>query len=164
VTSLCPMFWYGDVLRNSQFSRRVYVAHISLFASSPPHLFNHPSTSLSLFPSLTLLLLHVSPTASFHPFSPSPFCHQHPLLIYLTPSHPFSTQNPPPKPNQPVAIAHPTYPQTQPIPTHENPRLQETTAPIPILTLSTPATYKPYIHKPIHPSPYKPLAERVRPR
>lgn len=156
MTSLCPIFWYGDVLRNPQFSRRVYVAHISLFAILLP------ISSIILPRYFLFFLLSLSRSSTFLP--PLHSTPSLPLLSVIPSAHDLSNPisfhslrgNPPPKPNQPVAIAHPTYPQTQPIPTHENPAFQETAVPIPILTLSTPATYKPYIHKPTHQSPYKP--------
>jgi len=157
VTSLCPMFWYGDVLRNSQFSRRVYVAHISLFAILLP-------ISSTILPHYFLFfLLSLSCSSTFlPPFHSTPSL---PLLSVIPSAHDLSNpisfhslrktplQNPTNPSPSPIQLQ---YPQPQPIPTHENPRLQETAVPIPILTLSTPATYKPYIHKPTHQSPYKP--------
>lgn len=133
MTSLCPMFWYGDVLRNSQFSRRVYVAHISLFAILLPISSIILPRYFLFFPSLTLLV----PPRFLH--------HSIPLLLFFsflssTSAHDLSNPisfhslrgNPPPKPNQPVAIAHPTT--VPPNPTHPNarkPRLPRNSRPHP---------------------------------
>lgn len=157
MTSRCPMFWYGDVLRNSQFSRRVYVAHISLFAILLP-------ISSTILPHYFLFfLLSLSRSSTFLP----PFHSTPPLfLLSVIPSAP-DLSNPissilyskPPSKTQPTRRHRPSN--LPPNPTHPNARktrLQETTGPIPILTLSTPATYKPYIHKPTLPThhPTKP--------
>jgi len=148
VTSLCPMFWYGDVLRNSQFSRRVYVAHISLFAILLP-------ISSTILPHYFLFfLLSLSRSSTFLP--PLHSTPSLPLLSVIPSAH--DLYNPissilyvkPPSKTQPTRRHRPSNYST-PIPTHENPAFQETAVPIPILTLSTPAINPIYTNLPYPP-------------
>jgi len=156
VTSRCPMFWYGDVLRNSQFSRRVYVAHISLFAILLP-------ISSTILPHYFLFfLLSLSRSSTFLP----PFHSTPPLfLLSVIPSAP-DLSNPissilyskPPSKTQPTSRHRPIQLQYPPNPTQPHPNARKPPSekqPSPSLS----SLYQPRLHiNPIYTNlPYPPI-------
>lgn len=164
MTSRCPMFWYGDVLRNSQFSRRVYVAHISLFAillpiSSTilPHYFLFFLLSLSRS-STFLPPFHSTPPLFLLSVIPSAPDLSNPISSILYSKPPSKTQ--PTRRHRPIQLQYPPNP-TQPIPTHENPPPRNS-RPHPYPHSINPG-YKHYIHKPTLPTHHPTNPSRTRP-